>query len=393
MLDFLKLNRQMKGVSDQLQSEQKATEQRRIRAIALLQEFAQHQEDRSHQLASRRPGASFALAQPVEDLQPWGRPVPVIPAQHKVIATDGSQIKPSHHEIAYCYLINVGRVVLNYGTGQRAKLDSLPEIFYKEDDLYGPAHLGLGIEEWLGIQRTRAEIEVLADLAQGPTELPTVALVDGSLIYWHLEQVPQLYIPEVLDPLLAAWGRMQAARVPLAGYISASRAHEGINSLRLLACPFEETNCDAHCPNLKPRATPCGQGLTPLTDSRLWESLLQPGERSALWRSLSAVLTLYGPQWVYFCYLHVGTEIARIEMPEWVAQDQELLDRVLGCCLSQVQKGQGYPVALAEAHNQAVVRGADRTQFFALLEQQMIKAGMGGVQVSRKEARKRGSIA
>lgn len=61
--------------------------------------------------------------------------------------------------------------------------------------------------------------------------------------------------------------------------------------------------------------------------------------------------------------------------------------------LAQVQKGYGYPVALAEAHNQAVVRGSDRARFFGLLEQQLIKAGLRNVGTSYKEARKRGSIA
>ncbi|MFM7546715.1 MAG: nuclease, partial [Synechococcales cyanobacterium] len=65
----------------------------------------------------------------------------------------------------------------------------------------------------------------------------------------------------------------------------------------------------------------------------------------------------------------------------------------LSLTLAQVIKGFGYPVALAEAHNQAVVRGGDRSRFFALLEQQMIKAGLQKIGTSYKEARKRGSIA
>ena len=51
------------------------------------------------------------------------------------------------------------------------------------------------------------------------------------------------------------------------------------------------------------------------------------------------------------------------------------------------------PQAIAEAHNQAVVKGGDKARFFALLEQQMIKAGLRNVGTSYKEARKRGSIA
>jgi hypothetical protein len=96
---------------------------------------------------------------------------------------------------------------------------------------------------------------------------------------------------------------------------------------------------------------------------------------------------------VYFCHVNVGTEIARIEVPAWVAEDSELFERSLGIVLAQVNKGYGYPISLAEAHNQAVVRGGDRARFFALLEQQMIRAGLKNVGVSHKETRKRGSIA
>jgi hypothetical protein len=104
-------------------------------------------------------------------------------------------------------------------------------------------------------------------------------------------------------------------------------------------------------------------------------------------------LELYGGQTIYFCYVHIGWEIVRIEFPAWVAEQPTLLDSALSLVLAQVTKGFGYPVALAEAHNQAVVRGGDRTRFFSLLEQQLIQVGLKNVGVSYKEARKRGSIA
>ena len=61
--------------------------------------------------------------------------------------------------------------------------------------------------------------------------------------------------------------------------------------------------------------------------------------------------------------------------------------------MAQVNKGFGYPVVLAEAHNLAVVKGGDRQRFFSLLEDQMIRAGLTNVGISFKETRKRGSIA
>ena len=191
------------------------------------------------------------------------------------------------------------------------------------------------------------------------------------------------------------------------GYLSASRSIEAIHFLRLHSCPYEHPDCHSHCLESETNGgaqrgdrhsefqnqLPC-QTIEPLRDSTLWEAILQPGQRSGLWRSQSRILQWYPPEdQVCFCYVHVGTEVARVEFPFWVAQDRQILDQSLSILLGQVDKGFGYPVAIAEAHNQAVVRGGDRARFFALLEQQMVKAGLRNVGVSYKETRKRGSIA
>ena len=151
-------------------------------------------------------------------------------------------------------------------------------------------------------------------------------------------------------------------------------------------------NCVVSCGE-EINKTPC-QKVEPIRDATLWSSTLKPRQRSALFRSNSRILDLYGEkQHIYFCYLHVNTEVARLEFPQWVAEDSTLLNQALSITLTQVDKGFGYPVALAEAHNFAVVKGSDRSRFFALLEEQMIKAGLRNVGTSYKEARKRGSIA
>ena len=228
-------------------------------------------------------------------------------------------------------------------------------------------------------------------------------MVDGSLIYWFLDSLPQEARDRILPPILEAWEQLRQLKIPLVGYISASRSGEALNFLRLQACPFDQPDCGTHCSGQgtsgdTPAATialrrlPC-QVFDPLKDASLWQMQLEPGQRSPLWRSSARILDSYGPHAVYFCYVHVGTEVARVEFPGWVAEDPVLLDTALSLTLAQVQKGYGYPVALAEAHNQAVVRGGDRTRFFALLEQQMIRAGLRNVGTSYKEARKRGSIA
>jgi hypothetical protein len=401
MLDLTKLASQMQGISQHLATESAATRQRLDHGEELMQLAQQWQGELAGRQAQWRDRLLFTAGVPIEDLA-TRRSIQSAPPAHTVIATDGSQIAPSHHEIAYCYLINIGRIVLHYGQSKLPLLDSLPEVFYRAEDLYVSRQWGIRTEEWLGYCRTVGETTVLAELAEALRPLgdlpmwedltPTIAMTDGSLIYWFLEPLPLEARDRILDPIIAAWDRLRDLKVPIVGYISASRSSESINFLRFQTCPYQVPDCMTHCQNLRDKA-PC-QVLDPLRDTAIWNRLLSPGERSPLWRSSARIQEFYGEgHRVHFCYLHVGSEVARVEVPEWVAEDGALLDRTLSLVVAQVQKGYGYPVALAEAHNQAVVRGGDRSRFFSLLEQEMIKAGLRNVGTSYKEARKRGSIA
>ena len=429
MLDLTKLAQQMQGISQHLTQEAAATRLRLDRSQTLLDKAYRQQDELVMLQEQWRDRITFTAATPIEPLN-LRVSIPTAPAAHTVIATDGSQIAPSHHEIAYCYLINIGRIVLHYGQSRHPLLDSLPEVFYRPEDLYLSRQWGIRTEEWMGYRRTVSEAVAIAELGQHVKESselrsrsvsegvmpkvelqnsklktqnsklktpPTLAMVDGSLIYWFLEQLPSEARNTILQPILEAWEQLRQAKVPLVGYLSASRSGESINFLRLPACPFDVPDCMTHCSGKNDVGqkdhAPC-QVLEPLKDPAMWAMQLQPGQRSPIWRSSASILDVYGDQHrVYFCYVHVGTEVARVEFPGWVLDDRALLDDALSLVLAQVQKGYGYPVALAEAHNQAVVRGGDRTRFFALLEQQMIRAGLQNVGVSYKEARKRGSIA
>lgn len=397
MLDLAKLAVKIPGMSQHFKKEVAASRQRLDRALQLF-DLAQSQQnlltERYHLWRDR---LFFSVALPIEPLNTKVR-IATAPKSHSVFATDGSQIAPSHHEIAYCYLINIGRIMLHYGQNLHPLLDSIPEVYYRREDLYASKQWGIRTEEWMGYRRGVLEAQYLAEMAcrwvrpPGPHTDPNLAMVDGSLIYWFLESLPQEARDQILLPLLAAWEELKIARIPLLGYLSASRSSEAMNFLRLQACNYETPNCGLHCSGLEQDTTPC-QLFEPLRDATFWSYLLEPGQRSPLWQSSARILDLYSTdQRIYFCYVNVGTEIARVEVPAWVVEDPSLLEQSLSIMLAQVDKGYGYPVAIAEAHNQAVVRGGDRARFFALLEQQMLKTGLQNVGTSYKEARKRGSV-
>ena len=398
MLDLAKLAGQIPGMSQHLSKEAAASRQRLELAQVLLKETQAGQAELIELQKTWRDRLIFAAATPVEAINTAIEINPP-PKSHSVFATDGSQIAPSHHEIAYCYLINIGRVMLHYGQSLHPLLDSIPEVYYRPEDLYVSKQWQIRTEEWMGYRRTVSEAQTLAEMAchwvnppGAHQDTPLLAMVDGSLIYWFLDTLPSEARDRLLPPIFEAWEQLRQARIPLMGYLSASRSGEALYFLRLQACPHNTPDCITNCGGMTEHF-PC-QVVEPLRDATLWAHLLQPGQRSTLWQSSSRILDLYDDaQRVYFCYVNVGTEIVRVEVPAWVAEDSALFDQSLSIMLGQASKGYGYPVVLAESHNQAVVRGGDRARFFALLEQQMIRAGLQNVGTSYKETRKRGSIA
>jgi NurA-like 5'-3' nuclease len=118
--------------------------------------------------------------------------------------------------------------------------------------------------------------------------------------------------------------------------------------------------------------------------------LLPDWHRSSVFLSGASVTKLFDEQFrTCFLYLKTKGEIARLEIPFWLIKNKSLFDTTLSAVAGQVQKGMGYPVALAEAHHLAVIKGVDRQQFFDFLTRHLVSIGAGPVSVSPKEGKKR----
>ena len=65
-------------------------------------------------------------------------------------------------------------------------------------------------------------------------------------------------------------------------------------------------------------------------------------------------------------------EVARVEIPQWTALNEDLLNLTHSLTLDQCHRGHGYPVALSESHEQAVVTGADRENFWQMIEASLV---------------------
>jgi hypothetical protein len=212
-----------------------------------------------------------------------------------------------------------------------------------------------------------------------------------------LESLDDEIIETLLEEFMSVLDVLEAYRIPVAGYISSPGATDIFGTLRVAACDYPTNGRAIDCMDCWRRIINEGHTaacdiLPRVTDRYIVEAVaeLQPGQRTAAFPSESRILRRYRPQHrVWFCYLHTGPEIARLEIPAWVANNRELLDRVHAIIWDQAQLGRGYPVALQEAHEQAVLSMADRRLIEQTVERRL--AGQGII-VTRtgKDGSKRG---
>ncbi|MBX9879026.1 MAG: DNA double-strand break repair nuclease NurA [Candidatus Obscuribacterales bacterium] len=313
-----------------------------------------------------------------------------------VVAVDGSQIMPSHHEVLSCYLLNVGITVISYGVEKPAVLESQPHLFHKPDDLYPLVNKRrIHIDElYVSLERNLLELKTLLERAieAKSRDLPVIAFMDGSLLPWSVDKMPESYQQEFFQRFIGTLNEFQKEEIPVVGYISHSRSSDIVNCLRIWQCPYEKSDCRKNCGHLNEENFPCST-IWPLSDRQLLSGELERHKRTATFASGAVVSKIMPPQTqICLSYLHTGYEVARLEFPRWVFERKDLFELMFSAIAAQVEKGQGYPVSLSEAHHLAVIRGADRLKFFDLLARQLISLGLKRVSTSPKENRKRRGV-
>ena len=90
---------------------------------------------------------------------------------------------------------------------------------------------------------------------------------------------------------------------------------------------------------------------------------------------------------------NTGGEISRVEVPQWVWEDEPLMERLHAALWDQCDSGRGYPMVLSEAHEAAVVRGPDREAFYTLIDRVLADQGVDSAMPSAKAMSKRRPLA
>ena len=389
-LDLLELSSQVRQMGELL-AQRRADEHRRLE---LLDGMLADYRDRWQELADLAETVQERVAVPTGPLDER-IPAPPKPNSYTAMATDGAEIDPDRHGGGGdFYLINVGKVRIPYGQHEReVELRSVSTLGYTDDDLFivdprDPRRQVPMRDRHLDALRTVEELRALADLGETETaaqqDAPAVALVDGTLLFSVLEERPRDFLRNrFYTEFVHQLERLRRSRVPVAAYASRSRGIDLVHLFRAV-CGSTPLVCDV-CNG----AHACA--LRGLHDAHLVARDLQRYERTGLFRVRSNVHDpYYGIHRAYFFLFATGDEIARVEVPEWVARDRALLDLLHAVLVDQCSKGFGYPAVLARADDRAVISLGDRGVLDTLVQQELARQGVTvrpSAKLSRKQVR------
>ncbi len=339
-------------------------------------------QDLSAQVA--RAGDRYRGARPTDEPLLTAAAAPALESGLVVSGADGSQIYPDRHAPALYYVIQVGGLAMETGSGRPPHTRTHPQIFYLPEDLHDQQGYPVG-NAMINGRRDAEEMKALAEWSQAHTGRPFVALLDNGLLLWFALQVReqnQKDVDRILQAYLGHLDSLQTSGGCVAGFIDRPRSADVLALAHLSTLPPDAVNDQSL------RANP----FRSLTDRALFDDLLGPGQRSACFIDSSPLnrdFETKGHQ-VRFFYLKTDARgtIARVEVPAWVAQDPARLGRVHAAILDQCRATGGFPYVLVRAHELAVVTNQDRQQLEGLIQQRLVDSHVAG-RASQKATTKR----
>jgi hypothetical protein len=331
--------------------------------------------------AALNPG--LRCAAPTGEPPDAAHPLPASAPACTVLAADGSQINPDRHaRVEYC-VINVGAFAI-FPDRSRPARELRSSRLLTPDELYTVN--GMVTEEFVALTRDLSERSFLAELAE-QSPRPLITLTDGPLeLFWERETRGIDDFRKLFEQYLDVLRRLAEIGVITAGYVDKPGSDLVVRLLEL-----------ANLADLRDAGTPSARPWMGVRDASLFRERLGPGERSALFAIRSpAAQSFSGPLALHFFYLNVGYVgrpwLARVEVPAWVAGDEQAVDLLHAALVTQsrILGTRPYPYALHRAHEVAVVSLAEKEQLEGMLVAELQRRGVPVGEKSYKQTAKDG---
>ncbi len=379
MLDWRQVRQHVQEMADYVVGRLRAHPPTLRYALSLLHRFSEDLE-RLQRMAREALGVGWRGA------IPWGEPLaarfplPAEQPQALVIAADGSQVYPDRHGAVPYFVLNIGLIEMRSGSGAPPQTWHHLVFWYREEELFtadGEMRALNDLEAERDIQELEQLAAAMARRAGDPFG-PPVGLADGLLLPWALARgepfasIPAERYRELFRRVVRALESAKDTGGAIAGYVDRPRGHA---VLRLLALGLLD-----EITREKVADYPFGQ----LRDQSLFAELLAPGERSALFAHTWPINDQLGHEGhrLLFFYVNVGSEdrphLARVEIPEWVAQDQARMNRLHRAIWDQcrILAEAPYPYLLTRAHELARIRSEERRRLEQIIQEALLQRGL-----------------
>jgi hypothetical protein len=367
-LNFQQVFEKIREIGLGAHARQEALDNLRSKARALLEAWSdKNAELRDKVERARQTDPSVRCAIPLDERMDAAFPATADLNSITLLAADGSQILPDRHAAVQYSLVNVGAIAMRGGSGEA------PEVFTDSQLLFGDelfSESGLVTGEAIEQRRDIAERRSLLELAQN-YPAPVLALTDGPVELWGAKGAGEDDYRKNLEIHKSILSQLQAKGVTVAGYVDKPGADLVIRTLEIAQLSTEEEFKDIRKLH----------SLRGVTDRWLY-GWLPGGQRSAVFGLQSGSRAHYtGDLALHFFYLNVGDTqhpwLVRVEIPKWVADEAESLNRLQAALLEQcrIMGARPYPYILQRAHEIAVVKFEEKAQVEQMLEMELRQSG------------------
>ena len=367
-LNFQQVFEKIREIGLGAHARQEALDNLRSKARVLLEAWAdKNAELRDKVERARQADPSLRCAIPQDERMDAAFPATADLNSITLLAADGSQILPDRHAAVQYSLVNVGAIAMRAGSGES------PEVFTDSQLLFGEelfSESGLVTGEAIEQRRDIAERRSLLELAPN-YPAPVLALTDGPVELWGTKGAGEDDYRKNLEIHKSILSQLQAKGVTLAGYVDKPGADLVVRTLEIA-----QLSTDEEFKQIRKL-----HGLRGVTDRWLY-GWLPGGQRSAVFGLQSSSRAHYsGNLALHFFYLNVGDTqhpwLVRVEIPKWVADDEEKLSLLHAALLEQcrIMGAKPYPYILQRAHEIAVVKFEEKAQVEQMLEMELRQSG------------------
>jgi hypothetical protein len=366
-INYQQAYQQIKDIGAGSKERRKKKEEARELARNLLASFSTELDVLKFKVDSAKAAdANIRCAVPLNEPLASSHPIPDSDIQVTLIAADGSQIIPNRHDSLQYYVINVGVIAMQIGSGNTPEVETDTElrILDEFDDTFFS-------DSQVALQRDVAERKKLLEMSEKYSGT-IIALTEGQLELWgSVDNENAREFEKSLQDYLNVLEQLQKKKIIAGGYVDKPGANWFVKLLEIAGTPADELK------NVRKNRLLAG-----VTDLWLFSQILGEHERSAVFALQAKSAEKYkGALAIHFFYINVGDKkhpkIARVDVPLWVAENPSMLNALHSVLVEQsrIMGKAPFPYLLHRAHEIAVVTHREKEEIDRLLSRDILSNG------------------